>query len=332
MQDPYQSIPTYSQNFFRSGALVERLLDASTIRPGDLVLDLGAGTGVISSRLARRGCEVLAVEKDARLAQQLRVDFARNAVVRVLHTDILHVHLPHRAYKVFSNIPFDASSAIVNRLTRTVYSPQDAYLVIQRESAQRFLGQPRTTLAAASIFPWFEATPFHAFRPTDFTPVPRVEVVMLRLRKRGPPLVPHSDAQLYRDFIVRIFTARTACVTDSLRLLIGKRPADRLARTLDLSGATPAHISVERWLDLFNATHSLMSDELRWSVAHAERRLRTQQRGLHKVHRTASRRLRPPPRPNAAETQGSRLHATRIGRIATTANRCAWLHRTDLEP
>src|SRR5437868_3853700 len=118
MQDAYQSIPKYSQNFFRSATLVERLLDASTIRQGDLVLDLGAGTGVISTRLARRGCEVLAVEKDARLAQQLRAELAETRGVRVLHSDILHVHLPRRAYKVFSNIPFDATSAIVNHLTR----------------------------------------------------------------------------------------------------------------------------------------------------------------------------------------------------------------------
>src|ERR1700716_2090400 len=122
---------THSQNFFRSPDLVDWLLDRSNIQPGDLVLDLGAGTGLIAERLARRGCRVLAVENDPTLAAHLEERFADVETVRVKHADTLEVLLPRQPYKVFSNIPFDATAAIVSGLTGAAWSPEDAYLVLQ---------------------------------------------------------------------------------------------------------------------------------------------------------------------------------------------------------
>jgi 23S rRNA (adenine-N6)-dimethyltransferase len=284
-----------SQNFLRSAVLVDRLLDASSIQSGDLVFDLGAGTGLISRRLALRGCEVVAVEKDPSLVARLRLEFAGVPNVQVRHCDIVRLDLPRQAYKVFSNIPFNATAEIVSRLTRVACAPRDAYFVVQREACDRFIGQPLTTLASVLLFPWFEATLVHEFRRTDFTPVPRVDVVMLRLHKRGPPLVAATDTQLFRDFVVRFFTARSPSLGDSLAQLVGKRRGGRLARALGVTDALPTRVPAHRWLELFDATVAVTGDELRWRVGHAERRLREQQHRLRKVHRTRSHHVRPPP-------------------------------------
>jgi 23S rRNA (adenine-N6)-dimethyltransferase len=96
---------------------LDRLLAASIIGTGDLVFDLGAGSGIISERLAHHGCDVVAVEKDPGLAQMLTVRFADEPLVRVYRGDVGEMALPHRRYKVFANIPFDATAAIVDRLT-----------------------------------------------------------------------------------------------------------------------------------------------------------------------------------------------------------------------
>src|SRR5438105_2652790 len=135
-----QHLFSNSQNFFHGADLVDWLLDRSSIQRGDLVLDLGAGAGLISDRLARRGCRVLAVEHDPALAAYLAERFACSETVRVVHADTLEVPLPRQPYKVFSNIPFDATAAIVSRLTGVAWSPDDAYLVMQREAAERFVG------------------------------------------------------------------------------------------------------------------------------------------------------------------------------------------------
>ena len=94
MQSFRRATPTHSQNTLTSGALVDRLLEASTIQPGDLVYDLGSGSGVISARLASRQCEVIAVELDSTLADRLRNRFAETPNVTVRECDALDVPLP----------------------------------------------------------------------------------------------------------------------------------------------------------------------------------------------------------------------------------------------
>jgi 23S rRNA (adenine-N6)-dimethyltransferase len=276
-----------SQNFLTSRAVVDRLLTASSIGTGDLVLDLGAGSGIISERLAHRGCAVVAVEMDPGLAHLLTVRFADEPLVRVYRGDVREMSLPHRPYKVFANIPFDATAAIVDRLTHARCPPEDAYLVMQREAAMRFVGRPRGTLIATLLRPWFEPAIVHRFRRTDFVPAPHVEVVMLRLHKRGPPLVQSADAQLYRDFVVSMFTARQRSVVESLGRLVGSLRARRVATLADMDPlATPSEIAFECWLEVFNTLNSSSALHRQATLTGAERRLMRQQRRLRKVHRT----------------------------------------------
>jgi 23S rRNA (adenine-N6)-dimethyltransferase len=286
---------TNSQNFLKSGALADRLLAKSSIEPRDVVLDLGAGTGVISQSLANHGCRVIAVEKDPSLASHLRNRFAHMPRVQIRQCDLTRMPLPTCTYKVFSNIPFDITTDAITRLIRAKNPPDDAYLVVQQEAAQRFVGAPRCTLVAALTFPWFEATVVHAFDRRDFVPVPRVEVVMLRLRKRGPPLVAPEQVQVYRDFVVAVFTARADSVHGTLRSLLGKQLGSRLARRFWRIQAKPSQTKPSQWVELFAAALHILGDQLQWRVADAERRLQHQHMRLQKMHRTRVRHLRPPP-------------------------------------
>src|SRR5215213_7675673 len=175
----------YAQNFLCSPELVERLLDRSGIGPDDLVIEIGPGRGVITERLAARCRQVLAVEQDPDLAEELRVQFAHAPNVALFAGDFLGFPLPLTTYKVFANIPFNITAAIFGKLTSGNSPPVDAYLTVQREAADRFLGIPRQTLVAVLLQPWFQPTVVHRFLPVDFAPRPGVEVVLLRLRRRS---------------------------------------------------------------------------------------------------------------------------------------------------
>src|SRR5207245_2649303 len=136
------------------------------------------------------------------------------------------------------------------------------------------------------------ATREHEFRRTDFTPVPRVEVVLLRLRKRGPPLVPAERAQVFRNFVIFAFTSpRSTSLVGRLTRLIGPRRARRVAVSLGLGKLVLSALPPDRWINVFEAVMACAAHDLHWRVAGAERHLRAQQRRLHKIHRTRARRL-----------------------------------------
>ena len=287
MSSTHHRSVAYSQNFLRSRRLVDHLLERSSIGPDDLVVEIGAGKGAITERLATRCRQVLAIEKDPDLADELSARFAGVGNVAVFEADFLPFPLRITGYKVFASIPFNITSAIVTKLTSGAWPPEDAYLVVQQEAAAKFLGEPRESLSALLLKPWFVPTLVHRFRPTDFVPAPRVEVVLLRLRKRGPPLIDPADAQLFRDVVVYAFTAWQPSVRAAMARVLGRDGLKRIegGAGFDLE-RRPASVRFEEWLALFATFHHLSDERARRAVHGAEARLRRQQAGLEKMHRT----------------------------------------------
>jgi len=241
------------QNFLHHRRLVERLIDMARLSERDTVLDLGAGRGVITNCLAARCRRVVAVEADPALADGLRRRFRAAPNVIVRQEDALCMRLPREPYKVFASIPFDGTARVLRRLTSATYAPQESYLVVQREAAERIVGWPRQTMFSVLRYPWFDADVIHHFQRTDFLPAPRVDVVFLRLRKRGPPLIPRRHAALYRDLVTACFVGRPdRTLASTLEYLLGHRRLVRLTRELGVSAtATPSTVGCATWLALF---------------------------------------------------------------------------------
>lgn len=182
---------------------------------------------------------------------------------------------------MFANIPFNATAAIVARVTAEPTAALDAYLVLQREAAERFIGEPRGTLAAALLHPWFEPSVVHRFRRSDFLPAPRVEVALLRLRKRGPPLVGEEEAGRFRDLVSWLYTAWRPTVGEALAVAAGAEAARRMGRQAGLDlGRPPAALANNEWLRLFSAVAGAGAGRLWAEVAGASERHRLRAGGV----------------------------------------------------
>jgi 23S rRNA (adenine-N6)-dimethyltransferase len=275
-----------TQNVLRDPRLIDRLIATARITQRDVVYDLGAGQGALTASLARHAGRVIAIEKDGALAAQLRRRFRDQPNVVVRETDILTHRFPHSEYLVFANPPFDITAELLRRLTSADVPPRDAYLVLQSEAAQRFIGRPWMTLAALLVAPWFSVSLLHRFRRSDFIPAPSVDAVFVRLHKRGPPLVAEIDAQLYRDLVAACFAAWRPSVGDALAHAVGSRAAARLMAASHLSRvAKPSELPLSSWLRLYD--HFATAPEVvRQRIAGSEARLWRQRRRMTKSHRT----------------------------------------------
>jgi 23S rRNA (adenine-N6)-dimethyltransferase len=158
-----------------------RLVRAAAVGHGDLVLDVGAGDGVITQALLDAGARVVAVELHPRRVAILRERFDCRGV-RVVRADASDLRLPHRSFKVVANPPFAVLTSVVRRLTHPASRLDTAVLVVPGWAAARWAAgrRGRSTcagfdLAAGSHVP---ATAFSPVAPND------ARVLVVRRRSR----------------------------------------------------------------------------------------------------------------------------------------------------
>jgi len=191
-----------SQNFLTCKRTIDRLLRLTSICGDDYVIEIGAGKGHITKELAKVSRAVSAYEIDPRLYGQLQKALGGADNVKLMLFDFIKASLPeHGRYKVFSNIPFSITSPIVRKLTTDGNPPQDAWLVVEKGAAKRFIGKPGETLASIAMKPFFDARIAYYFSRQDFHPTPSVDVVLLHLKKKVQPDIAFAQRERFAAFV-----------------------------------------------------------------------------------------------------------------------------------
>jgi 23S rRNA (adenine-N6)-dimethyltransferase len=199
----------------------------------------------------------------------------------------MDVELPASPYKVFANIPYNTTAAIVTKLTDTPNPPTDAYLVVQEEAAHKFMGIPKETLYALMLKPWFKLSILHRFDRQDFVPVPGVDSVLLRIQPRLKPLLSPSTQNAYRDFVAHCFTHGSPSLYRLLEQLMGRKALNITASMFQIDRAvTPTALDFELWLCLFCQFWQHATPHQRRQILGSEQRLKCEQSRLRKWRRT----------------------------------------------
>lgn len=221
------------QVFLTFAPAARRLVAALDLQSEDLVLEIGPGTGVLTKRLLQTGCQVIAVEVDAQLAQVLRCQFGSERV-EIVTADFLKFDISRfSGLKVIGNLPYNLSSQIVFRLLEFPGVWQIAVLTTQREFAQRVLAAPGSkAYGALTVFCSMLVTGERLFNlpPQWFRPQPTVVSTAFRLRVRERPLFQPRDPDRFRQVVLAAFCQRRKTLLNSLSsgLGIDKRAIARL--------------------------------------------------------------------------------------------------------
>ena len=275
-----------SQNFIRRPELVSDLLKETDIGRDDLVVEIGPGKGVITRKLAEIARKVVAVEKDPRLVNKLKAEFSGQSGVEIVEAEFLTWHLPEEPHKVFSNIPFQATADIIGKITTPPNSPLESYLIIQKEAAERFITAFKKTQAAVLLEPFYETTVVRSIDRREFEPVPNVDAVLARFRKREKPLIDENKRQSFRDFVIYGFNQWQPTIGKSLSKVFSGRQLNRMEHDLDLEGLKPSEVTAEKWRELYKRYEAYVPEDKKRVVRGEERRLHERQKTMQKSHRT----------------------------------------------
>ena len=240
-----------SQNFLTASGDIRRLLDISDISPQDLVVEIGPGKGHITRQLLPRCGRLIAAELDPGLCRRLEERFAGDKRFALYAGDFLKMPLPKKDYKVFANIPFSSTTAIIRRLACSGRPPSAAWLVVELGAAKRFAGQPKENLTSLSLKPFFAVRTATRIPRDRFHPMPRCDAGLLELRLRAEPDLPLAQQEQYRAFLERGWK-------QGLDGLLTKRQASAALRMAGLGPpGEDANLKYVQWLCLFRCWLSL---------------------------------------------------------------------------
>lgn len=219
------------QNFLVDEALLGRIVAAAELTTDSVVLEVGAGFGTLTERLARVAGHVFAVELDARLMPILAGALTGLDNVSLVQGDILALDpaelLGTRGsrYDVVGNLPYYITSAVLRHLLEASLKPRRMTVTVQREVAQRIVAGPGDmSLLAVSVQFYGRPRVLFRIKPGSFYPSPAVESAVLQIDLYVEPPIDVADTAVFFRVVRAGFAQRRKQLRNALAAGLGRSP------------------------------------------------------------------------------------------------------------
>src|ERR1700692_4047420 len=261
---PAMSPEKLGQHFLTDASWQERIALAVHIDDGVWV-EIGAGHGEMTTRLAQRASKVFAIELDTRLARRLREVTAPCKNVEVVESDVMAVDFEKLTgggrFSVYGNLPYYITSPIVHRLFEHAERIAAIHIVIQFCVAVRIVAQPgRRDFGYLSVVSQWFSRPEIAFRipPGAFQPPPKVASALVSCRMPGARADnPVENEDAFLDFVKECFAQKRKMLRNNLRARLGTRAEETLRAAGLSTDARAEQVVVSKFVELFRITEKI---------------------------------------------------------------------------
>ncbi|MBI4120271.1 MAG: ribosomal RNA small subunit methyltransferase A [Parcubacteria group bacterium] len=223
----------HGQHFLISGAVVKKIIAAANLEPGERVLEIGPGTGVLTRALLEAGAKVIAVEKDESLTRLLISNFQfpiskkrlTITIGDILQFDETKIKKP---YKIVANIPYYITGPIIQKFLFSKNPPREMVLMVQKEVGQRIAARPPKANYLSSLVQSFAETKvLFKVKRDCFWPRPKVDSAVIKITPSPSSRQPKFASENFIEFLKIVFRQPRQTLWNNLRRS-KTIPADKL--------------------------------------------------------------------------------------------------------
>jgi 16S rRNA (adenine1518-N6/adenine1519-N6)-dimethyltransferase len=238
---------SWGQNFLVAESVFAAIVDATVTAADDWIVEIGAGLGTLTARLAARvpAGKVIAVERERTMLGVLRADLGEDPRVEIRDEDALTCDLSAcarrhgRSVVVCGNLPYQIATPLLFHVLEHRHSVSHAVVMVQREVADRLLARPATRAygaLGAVVGAIADVTQVARAGPGAFVPRPRVDSTVVCVRPLAAPRVPIADEAHYRAVVHAAFGQRRKTLRNALRAVYDEAAVDHALTATSIDG------------------------------------------------------------------------------------------------
>lgn len=255
------------QNFLIKRGIVDEIVHAAELTPGEPVLEVGPGIGTLTQGLAQSGADVTAIELDRRLLEVLDTTLASYDNVRIIHGDVLKLDVPsimnHKPFKVVANLPYYITTPIIMSLLESKLPIERLVVMVQKEVALRMVAKPGTKdYGALSVAVQYYTEPDIVLDvpPKSFLPAPAVTSSVIRCVLRDKAPVDVIDEKLFFRVVKAGFAQRRKTFANTMKTTgLSKDRIEELLAKANIDGQRRGEtFTLQEFADVANAWASLI--------------------------------------------------------------------------
>lgn len=244
------------QNFLKSKRVLDDMVRAAEIVPGDTVLEIGPGRGALTRALLDAGARVVAVEKDAELMPVLSEMFSRELAskqLELLHGDILEWNpnqkLAPRTWKLVANIPYYITGEIIRRFLSEVAQPERMVILVQKEVAERIMARNgKESILSLSVKAFGTPRKVANVPAKYFSPAPDVDSAIIAITDISHDRLPANLEQRFFELIKKAFGQKRKQLAGTLPPLVSKETLVDFLSQRNIPGTVrPEELSFDDW-------------------------------------------------------------------------------------
>jgi len=246
-------IKKFGQNFLGNEKALEKIAEVLEIEKNETILEIGGGSGNLTKKLLKKTDNLIVIEKDKRLIEELK-KLSKSERFQVIQGDcrdvLLSVTDDLGKYKICGNIPYYLTGQLLRIIQELKNVPQIVVFTIQKEVAERIVGQEKETQLSIITKLWAEPEIMMKLKAEDFYPQPKVDSSIIKLAVLSKEKRIKNEKEVIN--LVKIgFLAPKKTLYNNLSSKFTKEKIKKAFEAMNFSDKIRAHdLSVEMWINL----------------------------------------------------------------------------------